>query len=328
MSQLFSTPITAKVESPPTESLFLAIDGGGTRTRALVANAHGHTLGTGLSGPTNLTATSVGAAVYNLKEAVRQALQFSSLSTQQIGFTRVAMGLAGVDTPQELESATKLFRETLASSHRVDDFLLVNDTVVALRSGSSAPNRFVIIAGTGSNCFGQNEKGQEAKAGGWDFLLSDEGSGYAIGLATLRAAVMSADGRAPKTALERLVFQHFRIHELNQLKRVVYQPLLNKSQIAEVSKVCFEAFEEGDAMASSILNQAVEDLALMAYSVMEKLGFRSGAVECVVTGGILQSEWVKKELLQHLRAFNPEVKLIQPHHPPVWGALQLALNGH
>lgn len=306
----------------------MAIDGGGTRTRALVSNAQGHTLGTGLSGPTNLTATTVGTAVYNLKEAVRQALQqFSPLSSQQVSFERVAMGVAGVDTPDELTSATKLFRDALTSSYQVKDFLLVNDTVVALRSGSSAPNRFVIIAGTGSNCFGQNAQGQEAKAGGWDFLLSDEGSGYAIGLATLRAAVMSADGRIPKTALERLIFQHFRIHELNQLKGVVYDPLLNKSQVAQISKVCFEAFEEGDEMAESILRQAVDDLALMAFAVMDKLGFRSGEVECVVTGGILQSEWIKKELLLHLRAFNPAVKLIQPHHPPVWGALQLALNG-
>ena len=88
--------------------LFLGIDGGGTKTDVICTDEHGAEFGSGSSGPTNLTSTSVGAASFNLKEAVRQALE---KVTEEYQLESVVMGLAGLDTEQEYEIAHKTFLE-------------------------------------------------------------------------------------------------------------------------------------------------------------------------------------------------------------------------
>lgn len=302
--------------------LFLGIDGGGTKTEVLCATADGQILGKGLSGPTNLTSTNIGAATFNLKEAVRQSLETID---QEYQLVAAAMGLAGMDTQQEYEMSYKPFSDIL-QSFNVQKFLLVHDSFIALENGSSNPNAVVLIAGTGSICVGRNENGDTAKTGGMDYLLTDQGSGYDIGRHVLREAVKSYDGRRNKTILEKLVCEHFGITDLENLKMEVYHPPLTKFEVAELSMVCSKAYEMGDAAARQIFEWSIAEMIKMIDPVMRKLGLQSKPTDLVLTGSIVQLPNVRQSLIQKLKGQFPMLEVIESLKPAVNGALQLAIK--
>lgn len=306
----------------------LAADGGGTKTAVLCANEHGTVLGTGSSGPTNLTSTSVGAASFNLLEAIRQATEKLPVVAEEgeAVFSCLTMGLAGMDTEQEKEQAQDIFSQ-VTSAYHIEKFILVNDSVIALENATDAPNAIVLISGTGSNCFGRNSQGETAKTSGMDFLLTDQGSGYEIGRQVLREAVKSFDGRREKSLLEALVCQQLRIVSIAEIKHKVYNPLLSKIEIADFAPLCEQALQIGDAVAKDILDVAVDDLALMVRTVAKKLGFEGGAFDLVLIGSVvLKTEYVHDALCGRLQQEFPQLSIRVAEKEPVYGALKMALE--
>lgn len=301
---------------------FLAVDGGGTKTHVLCVDESGKELGEGISGPTNLTVTNVGSATFNLQEAMRQSMQ---TLPQGERIARLVMGLAGLDSPAEIQSATQIFKQSLQYSP-VDEIILVNDTVIALESGSDAKNAMVLISGTGSNCYGRNEQGQEAKAGGMDFLLADEGSAYDIGRKVLRAAVKSFDGRGPKTILEKLVCEHFQVPGVTDLKTVLYNPLISKMEVADVAKVCSAAFAEHDAVAQKIFDITVDHLFLMVSTVANKLQLIGKQCDLVFVGAITRLPYIQDNLQKKITTLSSQMIIQLPSKPPVYGAVKLAIH--
>ncbi len=301
---------------------YIGVDGGGTKTHALCVTETGQEVGIGVSGPTNLTVTSVGSASFNLQEALRQALQTVPPGTH---ITCLAMGLAGIDAPAETQHAQNIFTQALQYIP-IDHIILVNDTQIALENGTDEKNAVVLVSGTGSNCFGRNEHGDTAKAGGMDFLLTDEGSAYAIGYETLRAAVRSADSRGPKTLLEQRVCEHFQIKDIHDLKTAVYNPLISKMEVAEVAKVCTAAMDQGDKVATQIVGNAIDELFLMLKTVITKLQIADKKGDCVFVGGITKIPHVQTALTQQLHAFAPNLTVKIPEKDPVYGAIKIALD--
>jgi len=205
---------------------FLAVDGGGTKTDVICADENGNVVGRGVSGPTNLTSTSVGAASFNLIEAIRQAIELLPES-DRTGFPILVMGLAGIDSQNEYDQAYEIFNRAIAH-YKIEKFILMNDSVIALKNGTDSNNAVILVSGTGSICYGINDKNQSAKTSGMDYLLADQGSGYDIGRHILREAVKSYDGRCSKSILEELVCDHFKIETVADLKCCI-PPCSNKN---------------------------------------------------------------------------------------------------
>jgi N-acetylglucosamine kinase-like BadF-type ATPase len=305
---------------------FLAVDGGGTKTKVLVADEQGQVVGEGQTGPTSITATSVGAASFNLREGIRQATQSLPQDRELVA---LCMGLAGMDTPTEEVAARKIFSDAFRDYH-IGQFILVNDTVIGLEGNTDKPNAFVLIAGTGSACFGRNEAHQTAKASGYDFLLTDQGSGYWIGHQVLRRAVQSFDGTGQKTLLEQLVCQQYRLESILELKDHVYNPVLTKTEVAASSRLCSTAFEQNDPIAQGIFNQVINDLYAMAQAVVERLQMKDKDVDCVLVGSITKIPYINQQLVARLQQNFPKVQIKTPEKEPVYGGLKIALrkNGY
>jgi len=300
----------------------LAVDGGGTKTKVIAADELGTVVGEGESGPTNLTATSTGAAALSLREAIRQAIENLG---QNPHFSVMTMGLAGMDTPKEYETARAMFSQVL-QWYSLDTFILVNDIHIALESGTQAENAVALISGTGSNCFGRNSDGETAQVGGMDYLLTDQGSGFELGRRVLREAVKSYDGRTDKSLLEQLVAEHFHIASLAELKDVVYNPPLSKAHIASLAKICVQANDQGDTVAHQICLDAATQLRIMIHTVVRRLGMEQHSVECVLAGSIAQLPVIQDELRLQLQPLVPHLLFSIPHRPPVYGAVSLALK--
>ncbi|MDH5533106.1 MAG: hypothetical protein OEX81_01625 [Candidatus Pacebacteria bacterium] len=301
---------------------FLAIDGGGTKTRVLCADENGEVVGEGLSGPTSLTVSNLGAASFALREGIRQATQ-----NLPPGFTikKLVMGLAGIDTEIEKKKTEESFRHVL-SDFQIEEFQFMNDIYIALRTASDSNDALAIISGTGSNCFGLNSEGQTHKTGGLDYIISDQGSGYEIGLSVLQMAAKSYDGRAPKSLLEQKVNSYFQTASIPDLKQSVYNPVLSKMQIAALAKLAFEATAEGDAAAKSIIDKAGEELFIMAKVVIEKLGLNNRPADCVFAGKVLLNDYMKQLVSGKLSQAFPTLNIVIPTKDPVYGALRIALQ--
>jgi N-acetylglucosamine kinase-like BadF-type ATPase len=302
----------------------LAVDGGGTKTKVLCADESGVVVGEGLSGPTNLTATTVGAASFNLREGIRQATENLP---EGWNISRMVIGLAGMDTSSEHNKAHHIFEQVL-THFRIGEVKLVNDIEIALESGTDKSDAVALISGTGSNCFARSAEGKHTQVGGMDFLLTDQGSGYAIGRAVLRRAVSSYDGRIERTMLEDLVCQHFKLPSIGELKDSVYHPLLSKPEIAGLSKVCSVAFEKNDSVARIILEDAVNELYLMVSTAMTKLGITDRQVDMVMVGGVTTIPFIQERLTEKLTTLCPKISIIRPDAQPVTGALKMALRNY
>lgn len=299
----------------------LAIDGGGTKTHIWCADETGKILGEGVSGPASLVVSPPEVALQNVKTAAAQAM-VSLPPGEEISC--VFMGLAGVDIPQEISEAKAIF-SPLWGSHSAVKLHIVNDVEIALASASTAPNAIALISGTGSNCFGHNAQGKTAKASGFDYLMSDQGCGYSLGVGALKAAVKSFDGRGLKTILESLVCQHFQVATIPELKLKIYHPPLSKTQLAQLAKLVEVAANQQDAVAIRLFDELVRDLIEMVMAVAVRLSVTETEVECVVVGGMMRVPYIQSHLETRLRARLPKIKIIKPTQSPVSGALQLAL---
>lgn len=301
---------------------FLAVDGGGTKTDAICADDHGAVVGRGLGGPTNLTSTSVGAASFNLIEAIRQAVE-TLPESDQIGFEVLVMGLAGIDSQKEYEEAYEVFHRAIAH-YKIKKFILMNDSLIALKNGTDNDSAVILIAGTGSICYGVNSKGEVAKTSGMDYLLTDQGSGYDIGRHILREAVKSYDGRCAKSLLEAMVCEHFKIGSIADLKNAVYHPPLTKIEVAELAPLCTKAYEKGDKVAKDILDWTVSDILVMIKTVVEKLKLDN--YDLVLSGAVTRVDYIKKGVTTLLQKEHSNVNIIIPTSDPVFGALKIAMR--
>jgi len=127
------------------------------------------------------------------------------------------------------------------------------DTRIGLAAGSDSKNGVMIICGTGSNCFGVNEEGKEAKVNGWDYILGDEGSGYEVGTKALRALMKAYDGRGESTLLSKTILEDLNIKNVSELIRWAYGDPFFKDKIAAIAKTVCRTAEIGDKVSIKIL---------------------------------------------------------------------------
>src|SRR5262245_16988589 len=180
----------------------LGIDAGGTKTVCLLANECGELLAEARRGGANLQAVGELEVEKVLHEVMEEALGGYDVVPQVI-----CLGIAGVDRADDAGVVRSIMRRIGYKAR----CLVVTDALAALDAGAPAQPGVVVIAGTGSISYGRNASNQAARAGGWGFVLGDEGSGYWIGRAALRAVLREADRRGPETKLTELLLRYYNI---------------------------------------------------------------------------------------------------------------------
>jgi N-acetylglucosamine kinase-like BadF-type ATPase len=165
---------------------------------------------------------------------------------------------------------------------------VVNDALVALVAGAGEQAGVVVVAGTGSIAYGHDAEGRAARAGGWGYLLGDEGGGFWIGRAALSAVVRQFDQRGPATLLTDLVLAHMQLSTPGEVIHAIYDRGLQRHAIAGLAGVVQRAMEAGDAVAGEILDRAATELAAAASSVVTRLGMRGDVFPTVLAGGMFK----------------------------------------
>lgn len=303
--------------------IFIGIDGGGTRTRAVVARNDLVPLGRGASGPANAATRPLPGVVESVREAASDALAAANLG--EAAPERVVVGLAGVDSIRDSRPLLHAL-EAIFGTGRV---LLTSDARIAL-SGAT-PDRLdapavVVIAGTGAIAFGQAGGGETARAGGFGPLLSDEGGGYAVARQGLVAVVREIDGRGPPTAIRELLFSTGGVSSLTELLERIYRSEGGPADIAAYFPLVLAAARGGDAEALRILREAGRDLALDVVTVVKKLKLEGAAFPVATIGGVfVAGPLVLDSLAEDIRKVAPLARVGPAAHPPEMGAVRLGV---
>ena len=216
--------------------------------------------------------------------------------------------------------------DTAAEIERFEDVRAkAIDQQTALYGALGGPGGIVLIAGTGSICFGKNGAGEYARSGGWGHLIDDEGSAYALGRDILRAVVRAADGRAPATALTELVAQRLGAPGVQPVIRFTYAPTTTKKEIAALAPLLDPALQQGDAAAQAIIAHAADELTQMAAAAMQPLGLQTGSM--ALLGSVLQkNETLRAAVITRLTAQFPTLTFPEPVGDATDGAAVMAEN--
>jgi len=300
-------------------TLIMGIDGGGTRTVALVVDEKLQELGRGQAGPANYHNVGLESVRYALWIAADQACRGAGCTFADLA--ALGCGLAGAGRAED----RRVLQRAVAEVIPVSPLVLTHDAEIALVGGAGRREGVVLISGTGSMAYGVNAAGRSARAGGWGPILDDEGSGYWIGLYGLRAAVHSYDRREPATILGRRILAELGLSQMEEL--ITWASKRGSvEEIAALAPVVGQCAQAGDEAAQAVLRQAGGKLAALAWAVLRELGMADAACEIVLAGGIFRHQpLVTQALQQELARFAPQAHLIWPSHEPAFGAALLAL---
>lgn len=296
---------------------FLAVDGGQTTTRALVGTADGRILGSGLGGPANHYHEPGGPERLSaaLTVSVERALHSAGVSAEQVRY--VFLGMTGA-----ANEARALIQQILPHAMVSAD----HDSVSALAGASRLQPGVVVIAGTGSVAFGRRADGQSARAGGWGYLMGDEGSAYDIGIQAMRAAAQSEDGRVTASTLEQRIPEALGCSSLESLHNRLYAGQITRDEIAGLARVVAEQAADADQCSLAILTVAGEHLARAAVAVLRRLEALEAGLPVFPTGGVFKAGApVLGPFTTAVARTARASHVLHPAYPPVVGAFFLAL---
>lgn len=300
---------------------FLGIDGGGTRTRALVVDAEATVAGWGEAGAGNPNHARPEELHQHLQRAIEAALRRAGGETTQCA--AAFAGLAGITTEPGREQARRLLADCgvghalIAADH---------DIRIALAGGLAGRPGIAVIVGTGSSCYARAADGRTWQTGGWEALISDEGSGYFLGLEAMIAAARMADGRTAESPLRPAVFRWLGLEHIAEILPRIHDRGLARAEIAAFAPQVIQLATEGDAAAASILERGAALLAEMVEAAWRRLP--TGEIpEVVITGGIGTAPTIYRDaIVAAIHRLLPAAEVMQPILPPAAGAVLLAME--
>ena len=297
----------------------IGIDGGGTKTLALVADLRGKILGLGLSTGSNYHAVGLENAIKAINDASQQAI--SNAKTSNI--KSACFGLAGAGRQNDYE----IIYPQLLNLRIADKILLKHDAFIALAGATICQHGVIVIAGTGSMAFGINQSGFEERSGGWGYLLGDEGSAYYISRQALSFACKAFDGRGNKTSLLNAIIVHFGLEDFTQIVKKIYSKEFSPKDIASIAPIVTLQAGLDDKIALEILRDSAYELALSAKSVIRKLKMTDEKVLVAICGSVFDAGGLLlKYFRENIKSDFPLAEIISPKFKPVTGALLLALR--
>jgi N-acetylglucosamine kinase-like BadF-type ATPase len=292
----------------------LGVDGGGTKTLALLGDLNGNVLARGVSGPSNYNAVGFDAACSALESAIHMACK-----DYPGELSALCLGLAGAGRKEDIER----FQNWAVDKFPKTAVKVVSDAEILLMAGAPSGPALVLICGTGSIVYGRTVTGELIRAGGWGYLFGDEGSGYTIGIAALRAVMHAYDGRGPQTLLSELMLERYGLHTPPELIHTIYGSESPRAAVAALSDLVEQAARRGDSVAIAILDESSHELARAIAAVYPKLG--TSIVPLVITGGtILHGRYLKKAFNHACETQRLAFTAVRYVAEPAEGALKLA----
>lgn len=299
--------------------LLLGVDGGATKTVAIVADASGRVVGAGRSGSSDIHAAGdPEVAVDRVAEAVRQAL--ATAGAERPRLAQAAFGLCGADWPEDMQ----LYRDGLTARLGLRRApVIVNDALGALRAGTPDGIGVSLVIGTGGAIGARGPAGAT-----WFSGMRLEASG-AVELGRLAYArlIRGAYGGGPVPDFQPAALATHGVDTVEDLVRAITarDGGTGDHGIARLAPVLLEAGHGGDPVARSAIDEHAAMLAGYVRAAAMRVGFHDpGEVMLVVTGGVLRHRCT--DLLSGIVSRAGGQHLVRPEAEPVYGVLLLAAD--
>jgi glucosamine kinase len=293
---------------------FLGIDGGGSKTTCLLGDERA-VLASVTTVGSNPIRVGEERSRRALQSAVRQSCAAAKLQPTQI--THTCIGMAGAARPPIEKQVRAVLAELVGGEIEV-----AGDMAIALEAAFRGGPGVIVVAGTGSIAYGRNESGETARAGGWGFAISDEGSGHWIGRAAVSVA-MRAHDLGENTVLISSIMNTWHLGSRDDVVRAANA--IPPPDFAELLPQVLAAAASGDSRANEILTQAATELAQLARIVIDRLWRGRQAFLVAFTGGVFQnSPLVRQVCSNSLRSLHPQAEIESKVVEPAQGALWLA----
>jgi N-acetylglucosamine kinase-like BadF-type ATPase len=291
----------------------MGVDGGATKTLAAVLDMEAEALYLGHAGPSNQDAVGASSAVRALLEAADEAIAGAAIPPERLA--AAVLAIAGTDT-QAVERNVRAVRS--------EDWLVVNDVVAAWASATGTGPGIAVISGTGSNVFGVGPGGRPWRSGGWGHLLGDEGSGYWLGIQSIKAALSDRDASGPPTALSDAAPAFFGLETVEQLATYVYSKPLTKGEIAALAVETAKLAEAGDAVARELFGLGARELSREIAAVIHQTGLQGSFPLGLIGGAFAAGPMFVGPLTDAVHEHAPEAQVGRVEMAPVGGSLLLA----
>ena len=298
---------------------YLGIDGGGTKTRCALGDEH-RVVATTVTGACNVVRVGVASARHALHGAIRQVCQPAAIAPKDI--SNICIGAAGAAREEVANQIRDILGEVTPA--RVE---VVGDTIIALEAAFGSGPGIIAISGTGSIIYGRNSRGETARAGGWGYAISDEGSAQWIGRRAVWTILRALDQGA-ETMLTAQVLNAWNLHSLEEL--VQQANSAPPPEFPTLFPVVLRTAHEGDAMARALLADAAAQLAEQTAIVVRRLFPKVDEhARIAMTGSVFrQSSDVRQVFYTQVRALFPSVDIRNELVEPVDGALSRARRQH
>jgi glucosamine kinase len=301
-------------------AIVVGVDGGGSRTRALVADDQGREIVTVEGEGSAVRPGEAERSADIIAGVVRDALAASDMThvTPKV----LCVGVAGVGREAERDQLW----QALMSREVADEIVVHADATVALDDAFGDGPGILVIAGTGSVGFGRGPTGAFARCGGWGPAFGDEGSGAWIGRRALSIVAAATDGREPETSLTGAILTAAQVNHVEEL--IGWAAHATPATLATLAPVVMSVADSGDLRANALLSLAVEELALHVRTLARAL-FVDERATCPVafSGGLLsRGRTLRKRLVHRLKSAAPGAQIREDDVVPARGAVRGALR--
>jgi glucosamine kinase len=298
--------------------LLVGVDGGGTRTRVILADATGAVLARTEGGASALRpGQEVEAA------DVIQSLIATVLAMAERGGTRPAVCVVGVAGAGQERPAQALW-SALASRRVADDVAVLADAVIALEDAFGDNAGVLLVAGTGSVAFSRGPDGRLERCGGWGPAVGDEGSAAWLGRRAVGAVTASTDGREPETALAGALLTALELEAMEEV--IPWASRAVPADFAALAPVVMQVAASGDLRANALVSFCVEELVLHVRTLARRcFQDERAAIPVALSGGLLgRGSLVRKRLEQRLKSAVPGATVRSEEVDAARGAIRRA----
>ncbi|HSN37962.1 MAG TPA: BadF/BadG/BcrA/BcrD ATPase family protein [Arthrobacter sp.] len=284
----------------------IGLDIGGTKTRG-VRFENGRPVADESVGSSNVQNVSPAEAARHLGEL------FARIGGGTVA--RVYAGAGGIDTAEDAAALAALIAPHVPAAR----ITVVHDSRLLLAAGGASTG-VAVIGGTGSAAWGRNSRGGEARAGGWGYLLGDEGSGYWLGREAVRHSLRRMNQGQEPDELTTALLASCGVDDPNKLIALFHSPDTGRRYWAERARLVVAAADAGHAASRELIDQAGEDLAALALQTVRQLGVEGPVI---LGGGLgMNVPRLQASFRSTLAAAGiTDVRVLD--RDPVFGVLQL-----
>jgi len=305
------------------KALYLAVDGGNSKTDVVLGTAGGEVLGY-VRGPTTSPHVVGLAQAVQVLDRLVHAVRDEAGVGAPTPIDMIAVYLAGADLPVEVDR----LREAVDAQHWATRSIVDNDCFALMRAGTSMADAITVVCGAGNNCVGRTADGRTARFPALGPISGDWGGGHDLAEHTLRLAARGEDGRGTPTALSAAVASHFDRPTVESVSIALHLGELRMSAIHELTPVLFRVAATGDEVAGGVIRRQADEILAHHRVAADRLNLRAVPHALVLGGGVLRAQHPE---LHHLvvagaRAQAPQVQISVLSAPPAVGAALLAVD--